>query len=397
MFIFSIKQYIKNAWYNLVFVLILALTVVANVIFVTNITRQLRIHNLVKPYLNEDSLIIRSTWETDSLYESLSKVDGVLKTVTASCNCPQMSDVYSCEIYSEEIMDKFEPRLSRGKQIEDVKLSKDEIGVLVSENKQGLNPGDKISLDFYSNGEPVTYDAVITGIVKDGQRVFVSNNELSSDMGYEDIYLMHSFEQTEEPLIITTEKELSKVDVQIDKMYEGCIIKFAEDITHDEWIDNYEKICANEIIKSYSYPSSKKLVEGMENSLDATMMKYMPLEIAMLVLVITCIGGISLVKSFNDVKYFSVLHISGMPYKKAVLITFAEMTINSVLAMILANSFIVIQNKLNLFGTINCELGIAQILISVAICIVVIVSASLVTRSVLHEKTPAQILKDTAY
>lgn len=397
MFIFSIKQYIKNAWYNLLFVLILALTVVANVIFITNISRQLRIHNLVKPYLNEDSLIVRSIGELESLYESLSKVEDVLATRSVFCYCPQMTDVYSCEIYSDEIMDKFEPRLSRGKKIEAANISKDEIGVLVSENKQGLKPGDKISLSFYSNGETVSVDAVITGIIKDGQRVFVSNDELSNDMGYEDIYKMHSFEQTEKPLIITTEKELSKVDALIDGMYEGCIIKFAEDISHDEWVDNYEKICANETVKIYSYPSSNKLIEGMENSLNAILMKYVPLEIAMLVLVITCIGGIALVKVFNDVKYYSILHISGMPYKKAILITFAEMTINSVLAMILANSFILIQGKVNLFGTINCELGFSQILISFGICIVVIVSSALVTRSVLREKTPAQILKDTAY
>ena len=400
---FVAKQYVKNVWYNILTVIILTFNLVLCVIFASNISSQTKLYRLVKPYLNENSLIINTIYEEKKIdINNLKKVEKTLMTTELFCHSQELVKLKNCVVYNEKIMEEFAPRLSSGKLINSKFESDEKLQVLISENSEGLGVGDILKLKFTDKTmNYVPIEAEIVGVISNGQKLFMSSNNVFNNMGYEDLYLTYSYDQLEEPIILTTQKEIDAIGTELDGFNGQCIVKFDEDISEEEYRENYLHVVDMESKTGISsvdiYPSSDVLTERMDLSLRSTLMKYVPLTIAVFILVIICTVGIIAVKTSNSIKYYGMLYICGMPNHRASAMTGIEMTINSVLAIVLSLSSIKIQNKLNLIGKINCEIGAVQSALMMGLCIVVIFVSILMTTVIMKEKTASQILRDTAY
>ncbi len=393
------KQYVRNIWYNLISIIILVLTILLSTSFVTNIEKQTKWYNLVKPYLNEDSIVASYIGKIENL--PIDKADKMLITKEASSMCVALNKFQGCAVYDDELMKKVKPRLLEGKQIDEMKGNDDIVTVLISENGGHYGAGDTLKVTFFTENEMIETDVLIAGVISDGQRVFMKESREHSGMGYEDLFYTNSYAQKGETLIITTEKELAKLSESVYVEDVLGIIKLDDNISQEERKDVLVSFMDWQAEQGHhigsAIPSSKTLCERMESSLNATLMKYIPLTVAMLVLVIMCTVGIVAVKTSNSIKYYGMLYICGMPYQKAAIMTGVEMAINSVLAVVMSLSLIKIQNELNLFGTINCETGVVQSIVMTVFCVMIILVSILMTTVIMKEKTASQILRDTAY
>lgn len=400
---FVAKQYVKNVWYNILTIIIITFNIILCVIFASNISSQTKLYRLVKPYLNENSLIINTIYEEKKIdINNLKKVEKTLMTTELFCHSQELVKLRNCVVYNEKIMEAFAPRLSSGKLINSKFESDEKLQVLISENSEGLGVGDILKLKFTDKTmNYVPIEAEIVGVISNGQKLFMSSNNVFNNMGYEDLYLTYSYNQLEEPIILTTQKEIEAIGTELDGFNGQCIVKFNEDISEEEHRQNYLYVVDMESKTGISsvdiYPSSDVLTERMDLSLRSTLMKYVPLTIAVFILVIICTVGIIAVKTSNSIKYYGMLYICGMPYHQAAAMTGIEMVINSVLAIVMSLSLIKIQNKLSLIGKINCEIGVVQSALMMGLCIVVIFVSILMTTVIMKEKTASQILRDTAY
>lgn len=400
---FVTKQYVKNIWYNILTVIIITFNIILCVIFASNISSQTKLYRLVKPYLNENSLIINTIYEEKKIdINNLKKVEKTLMTTELFCHSQELVKLRNCVVYNEKIMEEFAPRLSSGKLINSKFESDEKLQVLISENSEGLGVGDILKLKFTDKTmNYVPIEAEIVGVISNGQKLFMSSNNVFNNMGYEDLYLTYSYNQLEEPIILSTQKEIDAIGKELDGFNGQCIVKFDEDISEEEYRENYLHVVDMEsktgIAYVDMYPSSEALTERMELSLKSTLMKYVPLTVAVFILVIICVVGIIAVKTSNSIKYYGMLYICGMPYHQAAAMTGIEMIINSVLAIVMSLSLIKIQNKLSLIGKINCEIGVVQSALMMGLCIVVIFVSILMTTVIMKEKTASQILRDTAY
>ena len=166
---------------------------------------------------------------------------------------------------------------------------------------------------------------------------------------------------------------------------------------------NANIIKVSEFEKQFSIATSamtysvKDFVRGMNEAYKNVMITYIPLTIGIFVLMATCIVGIIVIKTARNIKYYSILYMLGMKYKNAVIMTGIDMTINCFIASVLAISLITIQEKYSLIGTINCYFQSEQMSVVVIMSAALIVLSMLMTRIVLKERTPMEILRDTAY
>ena len=139
------------------------------------------------------------------------------------------------------------------------------------------------------------------------------------------------------------------------------------------------------------------MVEQQHQETKVLMIKYIPLTIAVCVLIGICIVCMVSIKNAKSMKYYASLYICGMPYQTASIMSAVEMLVNCILSVAMAMSIITMQNKFLIFGEINCELGAGQLGIMFGICIVIIFSTFLMTRNTLKERSPMNVLRDTAY
>ena len=185
---FSIAQYVKNAWYNIISVLIIALVLIISTIYISNIKEQTKFYRIVSPYLSENSLIMRMQMDFDE--DELIKLEKSLKCTTAPFYV-YSSVAIQTVVYDEKIMSELTPRLSRGEQIGQGAKYDDAIEVLISENSLGYDVGDYFTLYLYDyeNKQEIPVKAVVKGVLREGQRIFAASTRAFAGMTYEDLYV----------------------------------------------------------------------------------------------------------------------------------------------------------------------------------------------------------------
>ena len=141
----------------------------------------------------------------------------------------------------------------------------------------------------------------------------------------------------------------------------------------------------------------ERLVRKQQEEMRALMIKYVPLTVAVFVLIGACIVCMVSIKNANSMRYYATLYICGMPYKKAVVMSGVEMFVNCIMAVFLTVSFVILQSKLFLVGEINCELDMMQAVIIAGISLVIVFSTMILTANTLRERSAMDVLRDTAY
>ncbi len=399
---FSIGEYIRNIGYNIVSVLLLAVTFIACTIFLSNISAQQRMNSFLEPYLNKNSIIIAQLSPYFDVTE-LTKYEKAIMTREIFCASEDVNELNTCLLYSDYSMDKLTPRLKEGSLINDT-YSKDSLmQVLISENEAGVGEGDIINLEFYDY-EGGTFDvpARVTGVVASGQKLLFGNGvRIGKTMESSDIFGTYSYEQLGYALVITTEKEFAKIPKPTPEVNFRCIIKFEDSITEEERQANFQKVMdfeyENGTYTTEAFPEISTMVEQQQEEMRTLMIKYVPLTIAVFVLLGVCIICMVSIKNANSMRYYATLYICGMPYRNAVLMSGLEMFLNSILAVFLAVSFVVLQNKFLILGEINCSLDSIQMGLIMFICVTIVMCTMILTGSTLKERSPMNVLRDTAY
>lgn len=407
MFKFATGEYVKNIIYNVISVLLLAVTFIACTIFISNIESQRRITEFFRPYLDENSIIIGKLGRDFDVTE-LPGYEKSIMTRELYCDCESLTDVRRFLVYDEYSMENLKPRLIEGKHINPNNSEDDIMQVLVSENYTGVGVGDVIELIFYALDETgmgtknVYVPAKVTGIIASGQKVMMGGGvNISKNMECKDIIGTYSLEQLEYEIVITTEKEILKVGENVEGNNYRCIIKFDDNITPEQRQENYQTIInyerEHEMTGTEVFPEMKVLLERQDEEMKNMMIKYIPISTAILILVTICIVCMISIKNANSMKYYATLYICGMPYTKAVITSGMEMLVNGILSIIVTLVFVEIQNTRSIVGEINCNMGVVQMVIILSICALIVVSTMIITGKILREKSPMNVLKDTVY
>ena len=305
-------------------------------------------------------------------------------------------------IYSEDQMKYLSPRLDEGVLPDKVDKGDDVISVAISHNPFGLKAGDTTTMTVI-NGDDTqsTVDVYITGIISEGQKVpYMSLYQQDmSYVSYENFFETYNYEQTDTVIIVVPEKELEKFTKPVFLNYNMGIINFEDDITDEELEENLN------IIRQYerqihkfalvdSYPKTFEIMKLSDELMSMELKKYVPLTIAVFVLLLTCIVGIASIKVYGNIKYYAVLHIVGMNYKKATVLTAMEMALNCGLAVLIGKIIIALQQKFKLIGVINCYPGGMTWVIIIGMLGVIVGFSMVRVRRILKENTVVGILRE---
>ena len=403
MFKLGIKEYIRNGWYNIVTVIILVVMIIAISIFMSNVEKKTAMYRLVDEYMDENSVIVQLALE--DITHMLNKVEKSMftrKMNVALTEKGKFDGNKEMVIYSEDQMKYLSPRLDEGVLPDKVDKGDEVISVAISHNSFGLKAGDKTTMTVINgDGTQSTVDVYITGIISEGQKVpYMSLYQ--QDMSYisfETFFETYNYKQTDTVVIVVPEKELEKFPKPIFLNYKMGIINFEDDITEEELEENLD------IIRQYerqihkfalvdSYPKATEIMKLSDELMSMELKKYLPLTIAVFVLLLTCIVGIVSIKAYGNIKYYAVLHIVGMNYKKATVLTAMEMALNCGLAILIGKTIIALQQKFRLVGVINCYPSGMTWAIIIGMLGAIVGFSMIRVRRILKENTVVGILRE---
>lgn len=394
----SVKEYLKNKWFNFFSIILLISMILSSVILISTMEKQTRLYRMLKPYMGDKG--IYGATVDDECIESLQRVDKVFAGSVTYCSLND-NEVAEMLVYDKRVERYFKPVLSEGGWLRENPQSEDMISAVISNNNLGIKTGDVITVRVTSqNGEEEQRQIYISGVFSDGQKIYNTEVYLHSDFKFSEMFDTYSYEQLDGIVLITNMKEYDKwKDSVVTRLYKP-IIRFEDGITEEEMSYNVE------VLDDYhSEISGLKGNIGEINDLGAISKRsrremrslyvsYIPLVMVAFILVCLGIIGINTVKTALNTKYFAKLYLCGMNwYHNMIFVTF-EMIINCIAAFFLSVVIIYILRLFGIFGRVYAEIHARQAGFIILMCVAIIIVSLLMVCKVMHENSPVDILKD---
>ena len=397
---FGRDEYIRNFWFNLCIIMLMAVMMIISTILVSNMEEETDIYKLAEKYMDDDSMFLNNV---ESKYmEELETYGEVLSLKVFDGRYEEDEDYPSIRtiVYTEEQMKYVKPMLDLGKYADESQKGDKIIKAIISYNPYGIKVGDTFTYNIYTADSYLPVKVYVTGIISDGQRLYTDLTNIFYEMTYEDFFPIYSYEQTEHVRLIITEEELEKIPEVKGFLYNSnIIINPRDDLSVDEKNAIWEKIINYEIDYAESgiisrYPEAKVLVEKNDILYKSIIIKYFPLCIIIILLFIISIIGIITIKNAKSIRYYGIMYTYGMQYRDAEWLVGLEMVFNSIMAVMITVTLLSLQKNLNIVGKINCKIDGLEVLVMLGICMITVVGSVLITRGILKEHTPVEILKN---
>ena len=386
---FGISEYIRNFWFNLCSILLLIVMMILTTGMISNIDEKAGMYKIARKYMDYDSMYLAAVEKQN--IEELQEMGDVNFVQTFGGEYGASKLIRGC-IYTDEIMKNLRPKLEYGKYPDKVTTDDSTIKALISDNPYGIKAGDTLTLNV--DGSSVPVNVYVTGVIKEGQRLYICLNKTFINMSYEDFFPVYSYEQTEDVWLIIPESEAGKLPETMSYLCDNVMINPKGTLTEQERDTIYNRIADYDITGSSPYPEPAELVNRNNTMFKIEFMKFIPLSVVTIVLLCISIIGIVNIKTAKSTRYYGIMYAYGMRYKKAQIIEGVSMTFNCGLAVIFTVSLIKLQQKMEFFGEINCNLNMPQIITITGICIIIIFCSMFAAKGVLKEHTPVQILKN---
>lgn len=400
----GLKEYVRNVWMNLLSVVMLTVMMVSVMILVTTILKQTRLYRLVLPYLGEKGIVADHI--NKEYMDKLKAVDRILVSEEGSADITAggKTTLMPMCIYDGSMEKYLEPVMKEGTWIDNDDSYGGSIAAVISENNLGIGAGDKVKVTLTTKeGKYTTALFYITGVFCDGQKIYTAELDIERDSDYRDYFTTYSFGQGGEMKLITTKEQLGSYYEKIDLVYGAAFIKYNDDITDMQM--KYNKMILKKACKDIigisglvnSYQTTSELHRISKRSIKNLCMTYIPLIVADLVLVSICILGIVAVETARSMGYYGKLYLCGMTWKHSIRLSGMEMCLNSIFAVILAVVMTFIQNRYNVLGRMYIETGREQLLCMSVMCIITIGLSVLMSRMIINEKTPVEIIRQSKH
>ncbi|MDY4028197.1 MAG: hypothetical protein SOY46_02885, partial [Butyrivibrio crossotus] len=255
---FGISEYIRNFWFNLCSILLLIVMMILTTGMISNIDEKAGMYKIARKYMDYDSMYLASI-ENKNI-EELKEIGDVNYVQTIEGDYGPRKLIRGC-VYTREIMKNMKPKLEYGTYPDKVTVDSNTVKALISANPYGIKAGDTFTYIVSTLGESVPVNVYVTGVIKEGQRLYITLNKIFINMSYEDFFPVYSYEQTEDVRLIIPESEISKMpEAMKASLCDNVMINPKGTLTQEERDAIYDRIADYDITGSSPYPEPAELV-----------------------------------------------------------------------------------------------------------------------------------------
>ncbi|MBQ2981104.1 MAG: hypothetical protein IJD58_03150 [Lachnospiraceae bacterium] len=402
-FIFS--EYIDKMWIHLFIICILTSAMLAGGTFVGELSTKGSMYNAVMDSIDGRSLLLGYNYESEMIdrLKDYGKVisNEVYFAVDKSQEESERRKIIRIKACPDEIMGYVHPRLDVGEDIENCGVDENTIAVYISYNNIGIDIGDTIvlSIDMGDGVNKKDVKFYIAGVLSEGQKLYGFDGA-SRDMIYTDLFRTYSYAQLGEILIITTQKEMEKLEGNIYHEYDSGILTFDEKLTDTEVnnikkeIVEYERERNNGIsFIENVFPTMDNFISDSKDMFYIELKKYIPMIVTICTISLVCMVGIISIKTDMSLKSYTIFRLLGMKGRNIILCNGIEMLINIICALILFVSMATVQNVYGIVDKINLRIDMVTLISVCVFGVLVVVSNIIVSAIILRNNTPVHILK----
>ncbi|MCM1084563.1 MAG: hypothetical protein NC393_07165 [Clostridium sp.] len=393
---YSIKNYIKNIWYNILVFMQLTITLFAFFFTMYTFQSKYRFFGAISgdmkgkgllvsaislesgDYLLSDSGMVVDSYNLSevsgvkAMYQPLAGIEGVASHV---------------RVYDRPLIDAFIPDIDNGHWLNKASdVPDDTIPVVISYNKEGYKTGDILELSDGTN----SYKLEIVGVLAKNASVLCMPMEVTTTDDYKGLFWNYSSVYEEGILVLMDRQEL------IDKTQIPCILSgllflnYDEDISGEAMENNLTSLYRDGLI-SYTldygtiYENSKKLIVN-------DMVIFIP--ISVIVMLVTMVSTIKVIaiNTDNIVYNLSIYYLNGCTWEACKKIS----VISNMLSLIMAvftNIIVIMGLFCNDVIVYDKKLILYVMMVFTIFCIAYFIFCVLYQIFILRKYTPCEIIR----
>ncbi len=288
----------------------------------------------------------------------------------------------------DELLSKYKPELSEGKWFTKKSGSGKMIEAVVSANKYGIKYGDTIEFGY---GER-TINVHICGVLADEANIYSQTTGLSIDYSVFDFYSSYDAEREDGGgILFTSLEELEEAGIK-PYYYGNFWGVFSENAS-----ENFIKKTVNEFGQSGVVIEFSDLRERTEGIINRKMSEILPVVLGALILVVLSIACLSAIDTLTSRKSYAVFFSCGMRWEKGMYIAMIKAAITCLLGAVVMFLLRFISVLAKLDKTFLFKLGLWQIFACVCVALLMVAVSALVSRYLLRNNQPVDILRESNY
>lgn len=399
------SEYIEKMWIHMVVIIMLCVTMLAGASMLGEVGIRSSMYHSVMDHVDERTIFISSGYE-ENVIDEIDRYGNLIinKEYFAIDKRQKSSDkketirVRAC---SDSVMANMNVRLDSGRKIEDCHVDNG-IPVYITHNNLGIHAGDTVTLcmDVGDGIHEIDLQIYIAGVLGEGQKIY-GFDHLSGNINYTDMFQNYSFEQMGEILVLTSQKEMSKMKARVACSYSSGILLFDQTLSDQQVLNFRQKLIAYEKTRNFGMsfiesvlPDARQFIADSENLYDIELEKYIPMIAVIVIISLICLIGIIAVKTDMNLKTYTIFRLCGMRAGSMLICSTIEILVDFLCAFVIFASLVFIQNHLLIFDKINLRADKMTILAVILYGVMVVGTAIVVTYIILKKNTLVQLLKN---
>ncbi len=410
---YGIKDFSRHIIFNIFIIVLIALTFLACIFASSSIYQQLKYYNIFSDILggkgyyaqisrNDDSgrrrFFITNELEDLKTFSSMSEYFNEVYAAYQVLDSAEhrLTDNAASYAYRDNMIYNYEPMISEGKWLADVKPQEGVIHAVISPNKLGIKTGDVITQSFTTADGTVTAEVEIVGVFRDGAKfygIYPKNGEPQEDDFYKNLRideLFHNYYQSvyNAPVLIYNYAELEKIG-SISTIYSGLLMSYKPDLTDEQFNEAY--------LDMVDFTSNIVPFEDIRSATLAEVRKQLiilvPVVIGLLILTMISVLSLTAISTHKQLKNYGVLYLCGGRWRQCALINTVTILIDVALSAMLAYiamTFLSISGKLQ---TTIVRFSMTELLICVGVAVFVLLVSLLMPFIIIGKTQPKEILK----
>lgn len=399
-----VSEYLEKMWIHFFIVMLLTTIMLASGALLGEISVRNSMYDSVMDNIDEQAILIATNYDEEKIGELENKGKLIINKEYFAVDKRQkdleQNEKIRVRACPDEIMENMIIRLDAGKTIDEC-VNKDIISVYITHNNLGIDAGDTITLcvDVGDGKNEIETDVYIAGVLSEGQKIYGFDG-FNREFNYTNMFQTYSYKQLGEILMVTSQKEMSKLKDSASCSYDSGIFQFNDDISAGQADIEKEKIIQYEKERNFGISFVERVFPDMETFINNSkelyfneLKKYIPMLVCIVLMGIMCLIGITSIKIDMNLSVYTLFYLCGMRMKKVIMCNAFEMLTNVIFANVLYFSVVVIQNHLELFGRINLINNSLTIMSVESFCVLAVLCTIAVSYVIVKKHTPVQIMK----
>ncbi|MBQ4069293.1 MAG: hypothetical protein IJC76_08580 [Lachnospiraceae bacterium] len=400
MFRLAIYEYIHSFRRNVITVLQLIFIMVLIIVLSSTLFSQTGLYNLFcEREANAKGVLALNI--SEEVIDSLSGVEKAIYGKTTFMSYIKEDRTLQIHIYDEAMSRYIQPVVEEGVWVDSIFANNEYPCFVIFPNKLGIKPGDTITIDDY-NGN--TSEIFISGILSPDQYIYAGNKARGLNPRETDYTtLVNKYPDANNPddiVLVTTEKEMAKINGEIYYTCGNGVIKYKNDITNEEMESN-EKLIKDYVSNNMGVNSGSiklcTLQQFYDNSLkrvNAVLITYIPIMIAVVGLIMSSILGYEYLCNQKAICNYSIYYMLGVRWERISMISSVRNIINFLISYAISFGIFYIVELLNINKYIFITFRVSQHLLIILIGIVFILFGAFIPYRMLKKVTPDEVIRN---